>query len=58
MALTNEEKTTILHAFKAIANARLQLLDFVEYKKYEDEVIGELSTDLKLALFTRGELNV
>ena len=55
MALTNDEKATILHAFKAIANARLQLFDFKEYKDYEDEVIGELSTDLKLALLTKGE---
>jgi len=55
MALTNEEKTTILHAFKAIANARLQLFDFKEYKDYEDEVITELSNDLKLALLTGGK---
>jgi len=54
MALTNEEKTIILHAFKSIANARVQLSDFEEYKKYEDEVISELSSDLKLALLNGG----
>ena len=54
MALSNEEKTTILHAFKAIANARLQIFDFREYVKYEDEVISELANDLNLALI-KGE---
>jgi len=55
MAISNEEKKTILHAFKAIANARLQLFDFKEYKDYEDIVIGELSADLKLVILMGGE---
>ena len=50
MAITNSDKRFILHAFKAIALSRLQLKDFDEYKKYEDEIISELSEDIKLAL--------
>jgi len=50
MAITNSEKRFILHAFKAIALARTQLHDFEEYKKYEDEIISDLSADINVAL--------
>ena len=50
MVITNGERSTILHAFKAIALSRNQIKDFEEYKKYEDEVISDLSIDLNLAL--------
>lgn len=50
MAITNSDKRFILHAFKAIALARMQLKDFDEYKKYEDEIISDLSADINLAL--------
>ncbi len=50
MAITNADKRFILHAFKAIALARMQLKDFDEYKKYEDEIISDLAADINLAL--------
>jgi len=50
MAITNSDKRFILHAFKAIALARMQLKDFEQYKKYEDEIISDLASDINLAL--------
>ena len=48
--MTRDEKVRILHTFKAIALARLQLKDFKEYTKYEDGLIEELITDLNLGV--------
>ena len=52
--MTAEEKVLMLHAFKAIALARIQLKDMKSYTEYEDEVIEELINDLKIGVFNDG----
>lgn len=44
--MTKLEQRLLLHAFKAIALARVQIQDFDGYKVYEDEIIADLLKDL------------